>query len=134
MKKINTLILVILSIIIISCSPTKQAVTTKKSLKFSILGGINLGGITDNTDMSVLQISKNEVDAISGATRTGFNVGIHINRELLQNQIEFGIDYMYNHQIFTYNDADNSFIGVRKLGVSQFLFLLTKKVFYQIIP
>ncbi|GAJ21216.1 unnamed protein product, partial [marine sediment metagenome] len=65
------------------------------------------------------------VDAFTGATRTGFNAGMHINKTFKRNQIEAGIDYMYNHQTFTYTDAENMFNGVRELNVSQVLFPLT---------
>ncbi len=126
-KTAITFILVLSFVMINSCSTTEQ--TTDRKLKFSLQGGTNIGGITDNTDMSVVPNVKvppeASVDAFTGATRTGFNVGMHVNKTLKRNQIEAGIDYMYNHQTFTYNDAENNCIGVRELKVSQVLFPVT---------
>ena len=65
------------------------------------------------------------VDAFSGATQTGFNASVHINHRLKNNQVETGLDYMYNHQTFNYIDAGNKYIGVRELHVSQFMIPLT---------
>ena len=130
MKKVTFTFILGLSIIVInSCSISEQTTATDCKLKFSIQGGANIGGITENTDMTVVPNVKVPpevtVDAFTGATRTGFNAGMHINKTLKRNQIEAGIDYMYNHQTFTYTDAENTYIGVRKLNVSQVLFPLT---------
>ncbi|MCK4699585.1 MAG: hypothetical protein KAT38_04610 [Bacteroidales bacterium] len=128
-KAAITLILGLSFIIIYSCSTTEQTTATNRKLKFSLQGGANIGGITENTDMTVVSNVKIPpevtVDAFTGATRTGFNAGMHINKTFKRNQIEAGIDYMYNHQTFTYTDAENMYIGVRKLNVSQVLFPLT---------
>jgi len=126
MKKTVIIFILGLSFIIInSCSTTRQTTATGRKLKFSLQGGANIGGITENTDMTVVPNVETTVDAFSGATQTGFNVGMHINKTLKRNQIEAGIDYMYNHQSFTYNDAENMYNGVRELNVSQVLFPLT---------
>jgi len=128
-KTAITFILGLSFIMINSCSTTEQTTATDRKLKFSIQGGANLGGIIENTDMTVVPNVKvppeATVDAFTGATRIGFNVGVHINKTLKRNQIEAGIDYMNNHQTFTYNDAENMYIGVRELNVSQVLFPLT---------
>ncbi|MCK4819915.1 hypothetical protein KA005_29385, partial [bacterium] len=130
MEKVAFTFILGLSIIVInSCSISEQTTATERKLKFSIQGGANIGGITENTDMTVVPNVKVPpevtVDAFTGATRTGFNAGMHINKTLKRNQIEAGIDYMYNHQTFTYADAENTYIGVRELNVSQVLFPLT---------
>jgi hypothetical protein len=39
----------------------------------------------------------------------------------LKNRLETGIGFMYNKQIFTYNDFANTFIGEREIGASQFM-------------
>ena len=128
-KAAITFILGLSFIIINSCLTTRQATETDRKLKFSLQGGANIGGITENTDMTVVPNVKVppevSVDAFSGATRTGFNVGMHINKILKRNQVEAGIDYMYNYQTFTYTDAENMYNGVRELNVSQVLFPLT---------
>ena len=130
MNKATITFILGLSIIIInSCSSPRKTTVTDMKLKFSLQGGANIGGITENTDMTVVPNVKvppeATVDAFTGATRIGINVGMHINKTLKRNQIEAGIDYMYNHQTFTYTDAENTYIGVRELNVSQVLFPLT---------
>lgn len=66
-----------------------------------------------------------EVDAFSGATKLKYNGGIHINRQLKRNQLETGIDYMFNYHTFNYVDAGNFYMGVRRLEVSQVIVPLT---------
>lgn len=114
-----------------SCSATRQAVTDQ-NLKFSIQGGINLGGITENTDMTdvpgVSDPAESTVDAFSGATKPGYNIGVHANQKLKINQIETGLDYMYNYQTFNYLDAGNFYIGVRRLQVSQVMIPFTYNI------
>ena len=128
-KVVFTFILVLLIIVINSCSISEQTTATNRKLKFSIQGGVNIGGITENTDMTVVPNVKVPpevtVDAFTGATQTGFNAGMHINKTLKRNQVEAGIDYMYNHQTFTYADAENMFNGIREIDVSQLLFPIT---------
>ena len=64
-------------ILINSCSTTRQTTETDRKLKFSLQGGANMGGLTENTDMTVVSNVKvppeAPVDAFTGATRTGFN-------------------------------------------------------------
>ena len=45
--------------------------------------------------------------------------------------METGLDYMYNHQTFNYIDEVNSFIGVRRLHVSQFMVPVTYNFVFQ---
>jgi len=111
-------------ILINSCS-TSQQTSEDKSLKFSIQAGANKGGITENTDMTVVPGAETNVDAFSGATNTGINVGVHVTKPLRYNQVESGIDYMYSPQTFTYNDVENNYQGVRELKVSQVMIPLT---------
>jgi hypothetical protein len=95
----------------------------KTSISFQI--GSNMGGIVENTDMSVVPGIKvppeATVDAFSGATYPGFNTGVHVNHRLKSNQVEAGLDYMYNYQKFNYTDAGNKFIGLRDMHVSQIM-------------
>lgn len=119
---------------------TKCSVTPKnqRAIKFSVQAGLNNGGITENTDLSVVPnvntTSDNQIDAYSGATRTGMNIGVHMNKPLKYGEIESGLDYMFNSQTFTYADNDNMYNGNRKLSVSQFMipfsynFILLKKL------
>jgi hypothetical protein len=125
MKKLILTILASFYLIAINSCSTSRQTNTDRSLKFSIQAGANKGGITENTDMTVVPGAETTVDAFSGATKTGINVGFHINKPLKYNQIESGLDYMYNSQTFTYNDAANNYSGVRELKVSQIMVPLT---------
>lgn len=125
MKTIKPILLsTILVCLIFSCS-TLENVSTEKKTNFSFQVGSNMGGITENTDMSIVPGVKvpaeAKVDAFSGATNTGFNAGVHFARRLKRNQVETGLDYMYNYQKFNYIDAGNKYTGVRELNVSQFM-------------
>ncbi len=122
----------VLSIVLVgltfSCSTIEKAPSEKKTI-LSIQMGSNIGGITENTDMGVVpgvQVpAEASVDAFSGATHPGFNAGVHVARSLKKNQLETGLDYMYNYQKFNYIDAGNHYIGVRDLHVSQFMIPFT---------
>ena len=131
--KIN-LLPAILVCLFLSCS-TVEKVSPEKRTSFSLQIGSNMGGITENTDMSVVSGVKvpaeASVDAFTGATRLGFNVGGHIKHRLKRNQIETGLDYMFNCQKFNYIDAGNKFIGVRELNVSQFMVPVTYNFVFQ---
>ena len=111
-----------------SCSSTSET-TANRRTKFSIQAGANMGGIVENTDMSivpnVIVPPEASVDAFTGATRTGANIGVRINQPLRRNELETGIDFMFNSQEFNYIDAVNHFIGVRQLSVSQFMIPLS---------
>jgi hypothetical protein len=125
MKKIKFLLLGTLMLLINSCSVSDQA---SKKIKWSLQGGINIGGITDNTDMTLIpNVNPLEegIDAYSGATKLGVNTGIHINKPFRYGEIESGLDYMFNKQTFIYADEGNSYFGKRDLSVSQLLIPIT---------
>jgi hypothetical protein len=125
MKKLILTILASFYLIAINSCSTSRQTNTDRSLKSSIQAGANKGGITENTDMTVVPGAETTVDAFSGATNYGINTGIHIAKPLKYNKVESGIDYMYNLQTFTYNDAVNNYSGVRELKVSQIMIPLT---------
>lgn len=140
MKKLVLVTIVILSSFLMnSCSTTRQT-TAERRLKFSVQGGANLGGITENKDMSVVPNvrvpAESNVDAFTGATQAGYNIGVHTSMKLKNNHVETGLDYMYNHQIFNYIDAGNYYIGVRRLKVSQLMLPMTYNVtlFRRLMP
>lgn len=93
---------------------------------YSFQAGLNKGGITENTDFK--KTPNIQPDAFSGATKTGYNAGIHIVMPLIKNSIESGIDYMYNNQIFNYNDIANNYVGKREFHVSQLMIPLTYNI------
>lgn len=128
------LLFFVLVCLIFSCS-TVEKVSTEKKTTVSLHVGSNMGGITENTDMSVIPgvrvPDEATVDAFSGATHPGFNTGVHINHRFKKNQVETGLDYMYNYQKFNYSDAGNKYIGVRELHVSQFMVPVTYNFVFQ---
>ncbi len=99
--------------------------STFKNLSYTVQAGINKGGITENTDLTILPGNAVEVDAFTGATKTGFNAGLRTTKTFNRTQLETGVDYMLNNQTFSYNDAVNNFNGNRKLAVSQLMVPLT---------
>lgn len=128
MRKLKNLLIILMLLLTTACVSTEKISETKK-WHFSVQAGINKGGITENTDMTVVPNAiappEASVDAFSGATQTRYNGGIHINRQLKQNQLEAGLDYMYNYQTFQYTDAGNFYIGLRRLQVSQIMLPLS---------
>ena len=93
---------------------------------YRIQAGINKGGVVENTDLAA--IPNTQVDAYSGATRNGANIGARIILPVKRNAIETGVDYMFNSQSFTYHDAANGFNGERKLNVSQIMVPVTYSI------
>lgn len=69
-----------------------------------------------------------DVDAFTGATRTGVNASGKVLLPVKNNFVETGIDLMHNSQTFTYNDAIHDFMGERKLGVTQFMVPVTYSI------
>ncbi|MCF8381462.1 MAG: hypothetical protein K9H49_17950 [Bacteroidales bacterium] len=140
MKAIAMALIMSLSILLINSCSTTQQTTSDSNMKFTLQIGTNFGGITENTDMSVVpNVSvppEAIVDAFSGATHTGYNIGVHASKNLYKNQIESGIDYMCNFQTFNYIDAGNFYIGVRRLQVSQIMLPITYNfgIFRNILP
>jgi hypothetical protein len=127
MKKVLLWFCISTILIFAGCISQKSAGKEEKykpAFKFQV--GINKGGIIENTDLK--QIPNTEVDAYSGATRTGFNTGVKVLLPIKRNDIETGIEYMYNNQTFTYNDHLNGYNGIRKLGISQFMIPLTYNI------
>ena len=112
-------------LLINACTATDK---TQRGFKFSVQAGLNKGGITENTDLTVVPKvnPQNEgVDAYSGATSMGGNIGVHVNKPLVYGEIESGLDYMHNNQTFTYADQNNMYNGVRNLSVNQVMIPLT---------
>lgn len=93
---------------------------------YQIQVGVNSGGITENIDFSITPDVN--VDAFTGATKIGGNIGAHVKLPVRKNAIETGVDYMYNSQTFTYSDPSRGFIGKRELGTSQFMIPLSYNI------
>jgi hypothetical protein len=118
MKK--AVLIIITGVLLNSCVVTEKS---QRAIKYSIQGGINKGGITENSDLSILSGPPDEtlLDAFSGATQLGVNAGVHINKPLKYGEIESGLDYMFNAQTFTFADTENMYVGVRDLNVNQLM-------------
>lgn len=118
-----------LSALAVSCTTTDKA---QGGIKVSLHGGYARGGIIENTDLSLVPNARptpeSTVDAYTGATIGGPTVAVHINKALRFGELETGLDYMYNHQSFSYADQGNMYIGVRKLDVHQFMIPLTYNI------
>jgi hypothetical protein len=111
--------LTILSIMMGSCISQNISGEKKSPSKFnlSFQAGANKGGMVENTNME--EIPGVTVDAFSGATRAGFNVGTRVSYPIGKIRLETGIDFMQNSQTFTYNDALNHNIGKRDFATNQ---------------
>ena len=124
---------------VVSCSAPNELNKNHK-IEFSVEGGINYGGITENTDMSVVPNAQAPeeaiVDAFTGATRSGYHVGGHLAIPLKKLAFESGVEYMYNSQSFYYIDAGNFFLGQRDLEVSQLMvpLRLSFPLFHKLLP
>ncbi|MHC1778140.1 MAG: hypothetical protein AB9834_22255 [Lentimicrobium sp.] len=121
MQKLKFLLSVFL-LILAGCAGTRQSGTSLKPY-WRFQAGLNKGGIVENTDFT--ELPEVEPDAYTGATRTGYNAGVHCVVPILNHGIEAGIDYMFSPQTFTYQDNINGFSGERKLSTSQIMMPLT---------
>lgn len=122
---------------VMGCTVTEKS---QRGLKYSVQAGLNKGGITENTDLTIVPNAQatpeSTVDAFSGATRLGGNVGFHVSKPLRYGQLESGVDYMYNHQTFSFADQGNMLIGVRQFHVNQLMLPLTYNfvLFKRLLP
>jgi hypothetical protein len=111
----------ILIIILCGCSTTN--LQDKWKPFYRLQGGMNHGGITENTDFS--ETANIPVDAFTGATKLNFNAGGHVLLPVLGNSIETGLDFMHSSQSFTFKDNTNFFKGTREIGTSQIMLPIT---------
>lgn len=123
--------IILFALIAGACAPlTRFERRSKTSVSF--YAGANVGGITENTNMSVVPGAEAPpeaiVDAFTGATHTGVHAGVHVGRRLGRMELETGLDYMYNYQSFNYIDAGNFFMGQRNLDVSQLMIPVTLNI------
>jgi hypothetical protein len=115
MKKIHALFLTSSILLLSGCSSSGHL--EKASPSFKAYLGASHGGIIENTDLSLLESSP--PDAYSGATKVGFNAGIHYEYPLQHISLETGIDGFLNSQTLSYQDDFAGFHGTRDLMVSQ---------------
>ena len=110
----------------LGCSTSSNLESSDKVINYRLHAGISTGGVVENTDMTVVENAA--VDAFSGATKKGINLGGRVSVPLKWNYIETGIDYTLNSQKFTYNDLINNYVGSRNLNVSQFTIPVTYRI------
>jgi hypothetical protein len=117
----NLFTVLIVSMFCGACSTHKTATDVGKSNKFnySLQAGVNKGGMTENTNMA--DVAGAGIDAFSGATRSGFNVGARIAYPMRSIAFEAGLDFMNNGQTFTWKDPVPGYKGIRKFSTNQFL-------------
>lgn len=110
-----------------ACVITKKA---DRTLYYSVQGGFNKGGIVENTDFTVLDNAKDfsEIDAYTGATKTGFNLGAHVTKPLPLGELETGVNYMYNKQSFSFNNEVTPYSGKREFNTNQFFMPFTYNI------
>lgn len=132
--KLKLILLVVICLILVACSISKNNVEESNwKPKIQVQAGINHGDIIDNTDMSELENTDaaasgpvdTEVDAFSGATKIGANIGMHVLFPVRKNNIETGIDYMLSNQTLNYNSDILGYQGSRKINTSQFIIPVT---------
>ncbi len=119
MKPIKMISLIMVAILTTACTTTKPS-QEKWQPAYKIQAGINKGGIVENTQFDDME--KTPVDAYSGATSIGANTGIHVSLPTGKNNIETGIDLMYNRQYFKYQDNTNQFTGTSTMDIYQVMF------------
>ena len=112
-----------------NCSSVKSSIQHNKTGQYtgsglSVLAGPSAGGVIDNTLMSGLD-DLPETDAITGATSTRFNAGVHPQFNIGGFVFETGLDYLDFKQSVTYNLPSNNVNGVRSIQFRQIRVPLT---------
>lgn len=107
-----------------ACAGRIQAKSdSKPNLAFQI--GTNQGGINNYSDLCLLDQTRvpasSLLNAYNEGVHTGYNFGLHLIQPIRKNQMEVGMDYMNNNQLFRYVDASNQFLGTRSINVNQFM-------------
>ena len=95
------------------CSPLKES----RSSWVSFQAGGNIGGIVENTDLTLLPGTP--VDAYTGASRTGVNLSMSYHHPIHKIEVETGIEMMTHPMTLTYNDPVNQFFGTRSISLTQ---------------
>jgi len=119
----------VLILAILSCSMTKNSLirdndNSEKHSTISILAGLSSGGLVDNTEMSGITGVSN-IDAITGATKTLFNSGVHTEIDIKGHKIETGLDYISFDQSVEYKMPSLSVNGQRDIRFHQLRLPLT---------
>lgn len=112
-------------LLLLSASAGRIQAKTDSKPKLAFQIGTNQGGINDYSDLCLLDQTRvpvtSLVNAFNERVHTGYNFGLHLIQPIRKNQIEVGMDYMNNFQLFRYEDAANQFLGTRSINVNQFM-------------
>ena len=102
----------------------KETVISEVPSTVSYLAGVNSGGVVENNTLEGIDGIAG-VDAITGATRTRFNAGIHKEIQFKGFTFETGLDYLVFDQTITYDLPSCSLDGQRHVRFSQLRLPLT---------
>lgn len=109
-------VFVLLVLLISSASTTKSTEDDPKlKIAYNFHAGSSWGGI----------IEDGTIDAVSGATKFGLNLGVHPTFDINGRMLETGLDYIQYNQSFTYQDAETGYDGVRNLNYGELRVPLT---------
>ncbi len=110
----------------VSCSSVQKTLASNSgnASTVSFLAGASAGGLVENSKMSGIEDNAG-IDAITGATKTTFNAGVHTELKLKGHFIETGLDYMSFAQKVEYNLPSYSVNGERDFRFHQIRLPLT---------
>jgi hypothetical protein len=138
MKIIKNPFSVTVLIILLGCSMNRNQVkendqtlgfdavtgATKAEINFAVLSGASYGGIVHNRDMAGIS-GVSDVDAITGATKLAYNVGIHTILKGHGRTIEVGLDFIKVSKSVEYDIPSLSVNGTRSFEANQIRLPLT---------
>jgi hypothetical protein len=123
------LLLLGLGLAAVGCSGPQRAIGKRNDFsdgsgKISLLVGIAAGGLVENMEMTGIA-GVADVDAITGATQTLFNAGIHSERDIKGHKFETGLDYLSFDQSIKYQLPSLTVTGTRAVQFQQLRLPLT---------
>jgi len=98
-------------VLLISCASTTKLSDDDRAVKigYNLHVGSSWGGVIEDAT----------IDAVTGATKFGFNIGVHPTIDIRGRMIETGLDYIQYNQSFSYQDSEAGFNGERKLNYGE---------------
>lgn len=112
-------VVILLAFFNTGCSGMKPSEEMGKNAGVSIMAGISFGGITENTEEMTGVTGATEADAITGATKLMFNLGVRKEKLFHGHAIETGIDYTGFSQEIDYTLPSFSVDGKRDVAYHQ---------------
>ena len=115
-KMKNLFVIIPTLCLLMGCSTTSKVENSKQNIiTYNIQVGTSWGGIIEDT----------KIDAVTGATSSSINFGFHPEFNILDKNIETGIDFLYYKQSFTYLDNVEGFDGKREFRFAELRVPLT---------